>query len=390
MNKKEVAACLSAFLLLLLLGCQSVEQQAQQAYSEPKQLESMNKTDIQNICTDEQDCIELGNRLVKEISVNIPELLSMEEYEKDKNAESKANEKGLSIDAQRQNAIETQVLMKYKINAQDELVEPYQQKLDTQKWRSNSFATDLKREELEKWQKDTRLHHEMWNFYKALIPKEQRKQLTEFTVMTDGKQHVLANLIQSEDGSNKWRLEMDALDFHKADPQLVKELIHETAHLISLGEDQMQSYIEHDKPKARASQSQPKNNVKCDSLHVKEGCTKKDSYLNKFYQQFWSMYEKEWEQTNVETDAAAKRVFYDTYHQEFVSEYAITNVVEDWAETFTMFTLHDFSQNETTSESQQKFAKMKSLYAYSELVKVRTEILYQVYKLLPELKQKQN
>ncbi|MDN9008508.1 hypothetical protein [Brevibacillus laterosporus] len=387
MNKKEVAACLSAFLLLLLLGCQSVEQHAQQAYSEPKQLESMNKTDIQNICTDEQDCIELGNRLVQEISVHIPELFSMEEYVKDKNEESEANEKGLSIGEKRQYAIETHVLINYKINAQDELVEPYKQKLDTEKWRKNSSATALKREELEKWQKDTLLHQEMWNFYKALVPKEQRKQLAEFTVMTDGKQHILANLIQSEGSSTKWRLEMDALDFRKADPQLVKELIHETAHLISLGEDQMQSYIEHDKPKAQSSQSQPKNNVKCASLHVNEGCTKKDSYLNTFYQQFWSMYEKEWKQTNVENDASAKRVFYDAYHQEFVSEYAITNVAEDWAETFTMFTLHDFSQNETTSESQQKFAKMKSLYAYSELVKVRTEILYHVYKLLPELKQ---
>lgn len=387
MNKKEVAACLSAFLLLLLLGCQSVEHQAQQAHSEPKQLETLNKTDVQNICTDEQGCIELGNRLVQEISVKIPELFSMEEYVKDKNAESGAKEKGLSIDAKKPNDFESNVLIKYKIDEKDELIDPHLQKLDTKKWKKFYADTGMNSDEIEKLQNDAMLHQKMWNYYKALIPKAQRKQLTDFTVMTDGKQHILANMVQSEGESKNWNLEMDVLDVHRDNPKLVKALIHETAHLISLGEDQISSehsYIEHSSTKAKANQEA--NKVKCESLHVNEGCTKKDSYLHKFYQQFWSTYEKEWEQKNVETDEVAKRVFYDTYHQEFVSEYAITNVVEDWAETFTMFTLHDFSQNETTSESQQKFAKMKSLYAYSELVKARTEILYQLYKLLPELK----
>ncbi|RAP28219.1 hypothetical protein C2W64_00431 [Brevibacillus laterosporus] len=376
MNKKDVAACLSAFLLLLLMGCQAVEQNVQQAYSEPKQLESLSKTDLQNICAVEQDCVEVGNRLVQEINAIIPEFSSMEEYVEGDSAQSEAKEKSLSDEAKKQNEIEANVLMSYKINDKDELVEPQMQKLDSKKWGAFYTETGIKREEIEKMQKDTVLHQEVWTFYRALIPKEQRKQLKEFTIMTDGKQNILANVVQSENTAEHWKLEVDVLDASTDDPDLIKTLIHETAHLISLGEDQI--------PINEESQQEFKK--ECESLFLDEGCTSKDSYLNKFHKQFWPMYEEEWEQKKVETDEEEKLAFYDKYNQEFVSEYAITNVVEDWAETFTMFTLYDFSQNETTSESQQKFAKMKSLYAYSELVKARTEILFHLYKLLPELK----
>lgn len=377
MNKKDVAACLSAFLLLFLMGCQAVEQNVQQAYSEPKQLESLSKTDLQNICADQQDCVEVGNRLVQEINAIIPEFSSMEEYVEGNSAQSEVKEKSLSDEAKKPNEIEAIVLMSYKINDKDELVEPHMQKLYSKKWNTFYTETGIRREEIEKMQKDTVLHQEVWNFYRTLIPKEQRKQLKEFTIMTDGKQNILANVVQSENTTEDWKLEVDVLDANTDDPELIKTLIHETAHLISLGEEQIPINEE----------SQQKFKKKCESLFLDEGCTNKDSYLNKFHKQFWPMYEEEWKQKKVEMDEEAKLAFYDKYHQEFVSEYAITNVVEDWAETFTMFTLHDFSQNETTSESQQKFAKMKSLYAYSELVKARTEILFHLYKLLPEVKQ---
>ena len=70
-----------------------------------------------------------------------------------------------------------------------------------------SVSSDLQDE-----QDDAATHQQLWDYFAALIPLENRGSLAEFSVMTDGQDNVLAAVAQTYDDPNLWGLEVDIAD----------------------------------------------------------------------------------------------------------------------------------------------------------------------------------
>ncbi len=133
--------------------------------------------------------------------------------------------------------------------------------------------------------------------------------------------------------------------------QLVATLIHEYGHILTLG----------------TSEFDPRT-TDCDTLSLDEGCPRDDSIVLAFQQQFWDAYGDDApEPSNVDADIAWD--FYTAHEDDFVSDYAATNVVEDVAETFMTFVLED----EPTGDSVVA-QKILFFWSYPDLVAIRERI----------------
>jgi hypothetical protein len=135
------------------------------------------------------------------------------------------------------------------------------------------------------------------------------------------------------------------------DPQLlVATLIHEYAHVVSFDDD--------DFDRKAAS---------CDTLDLFEGCAAPDSYLYAFYERFWSGYTDAVDVENLDADAAWE--FYLDNEDDFVSDYAATNLGEDFAESFMTFVIEDaFDGSGVVAQ------KLRFFTQYPELVELREHI----------------
>ncbi len=135
------------------------------------------------------------------------------------------------------------------------------------------------------------------------------------------------------------------------DPQLlVATLIHEYAHVFSFDDDDFD-----------------RKAAVCDTLDLFEGCAATDSYLFEFYETFWSSYTDAVDVENLDADAAWK--FYLNNEDDFVSDYAATNLGEDFAESFMTFVIEDSFDGPGVAAQ-----KLRFFTQYPELVELREHI----------------
>ena len=134
------------------------------------------------------------------------------------------------------------------------------------------------------------------------------------------------------------------------DPQLlVATLIHEYAHVFSFDEEQFVT------------------DAACPTPVLLEGCTADDSYLTAFYDTFWAGYPDAVDVENLDPDLAWQ--FYETYEEDFVSDYAATNLGEDLAESFMTYVIEDAAEGPTVAAQ-----KLRFFDQYPELVALREHI----------------
>lgn len=234
-------------------------------------------------------------------------------------------------------------------------------------------------EELVKFQEQQDVHQEIWDFYTALFPKEHRSMIGNFTIITDGKNEILAAVRQTNNNPNKWVLEVDIADVANS-RELTYTLIHEFAHLLTLNTKQVTpSHDVFDNPGDQ--QVFAHEALRCDQYFMYTGCSQPKSYLNAFYDEFWVDIYSEWEDTdssNGEQRYDNLNAFYHKYQDRFVTDYAVVNPVEDIAESFSFFILSPEPTGETISEK-----KILFFYKFPELVKLRDEIRKQICLLNP-------
>lgn len=130
-------------------------------------------------------------------------------------------------------------------------------------------------------------------------------------------------------------------------------------HLISLNNTQIEDDL----------------NQYAETYTIDEGSLKKDSYLNVFYNKFWKNHRNYLDKTQRDylSEEEKQELIYDFYlehENEFVSDYAATNPVEDLAETFMYFVIEDKPKDNSI-----KSEKIKFLYNYEELVNLRNFII---------------
>ena len=226
--------------------------------------------------------------------------------------------------------------------------------------------------ELTSYQDDITSHQEIWDYFTTLIPSEMRSSLAEYSIVTDGEGNVLAAVAQTLHDPALWGLEVDINDSDDK-LNLTYTLIHEYAHLLTLGPDQVT-------PSIAVFNNPDDDDIYYDEVNAcpeyfpGEGCSRSDSYINTFFNEYWAKIYEEWQDVNlIEEDNTyyeALDEFYYTYEDQFVTDYAATNPEEDIAEAFTFFVLSSRPDGDTIAEQ-----KILFFYDYPELVALRDEII---------------
>jgi hypothetical protein len=222
------------------------------------------------------------------------------------------------------------------------------------------------------YQEDQADHQEIWDYFTALIPASERGSLAEYSIVTDGKGEILAAVTQTLYDPKLWSLEVDIRDSDDR-RDLTYTLIHEYAHLLTLGPEQVT-------PSEALFNNPYDDNIfydevtACPNYFPGEGCSATNSYINAFFDEFWADIYEEWLDINlIEDDVTyyeALDDFYYNYEDRFVTDYAATNPEEDIAEAFTFFVLSPRPNGDTIIEQ-----KISFFYRYTELIQLREEIL---------------
>ena len=172
--------------------------------------------------------------------------------------------------------------------------------------------------------------------------------MTQYRVGDSAESDTLAYVYQ-EDDPDYWVLATNLATSEDTE-QLIATLIHEYAHILTLDTTQLE-------PGASS----------CPTLELDEGCLYEDSVLQAFTKRFWSSYEDAPVSANADSDVAYE--FYLEHEDDFVSDYAATNVVEDVAESFMTFVLEEEPSSDTVVAQ-----KLLFFWDYPEFVAIRERI----------------
>jgi hypothetical protein len=220
---------------------------------------------------------------------------------------------------------------------------------------------------------DTRAEHEqIWDYFAALIPAQERNFVTEFSAMSDGRNNILAGVSRITDNPARWGLRVDVVD--ASDPyNLTYTLMHEFGHLLTLKPSQ----VAVDKSVFFNSDNQDfydRAVAACHQYFADDGCSASNSYINEFFSRYWSTFYSEWQEIDKKKGEpsyySSLHDFYKNYSDQFVTEYAATSPEEDIAESWAFFVLSPKPELNSIANE-----KILFFYEYPELVQLRQEIL---------------
>ena len=202
--------------------------------------------------------------------------------------------------------------------------------------------------------------NELRTFIINLIPASARTSIVEWELYSDEEDDTAAFVLPLEDNDlSEWLMghNLDIVwDFQGnfIYGETAYTSIHEIAHVITLEESQVTVGV---------------NESNCDNFFPGEGCSKSDSYINQFFQTFWTDIYAEnrgLDENNIDQIDA----FYDKYSDQFVTAYAATNPGEDIAESFSYFMMGDDIPAGNSIQDQ----KVRFWQDYSEMVALRQQI----------------
>lgn len=225
------------------------------------------------------------------------------------------------------------------------------------------------------------LHQSLWDRARAVIPDEYESYIKHFRISSDGVDNIMAYVEASETESetdlSSWTLAVDILDvIDRRGEAKLKEmdetLIHEFGHILSFNSGQADPVPLED----MEDESWMENWDFSDRYRSYDAVSHKDSYLNLFFQEFWGTERLE-EWLNLESEDLSEEDYYAAmnrmsikYHTDFVSDYAMTNAEEDFAESFTRFVMEE-DQDESEFLSGRK---VNFFYRFPELREMRLEM----------------
>ena len=219
-------------------------------------------------------------------------------------------------------------------------------------------------------QEDEARHEAMWQEFTALIPREARTDITRYGIFTDGAENTMAYVHLNDDAPLTWAINLDAIDAEDRNEQ-INTLVHEYGHVLTLNNEQVpfnaDAYFTEDEALVEEIAAD------CPTYFTGEGCAKPDSYVNLFYQQFWRDIIEAHQEASADGDDAIYE-FYEDRRDEFVSDYAATNLGEDITESWTNFVLNEKPTGNAIADQ-----KVLFFYDFPELVELRGKILARLY-----------
>jgi len=198
------------------------------------------------------------------------------------------------------------------------------------------------------------LFRQIWRNVKQILPEPWLKDsFSEFHIHSDGEEGTLAYVQLDEYQDDRWVIAFDDVDYSGVDDkEFIHTVIHEFGHVVFLNENQIDAEVTED----------------CDTYLLEEGCAFRRSHLNRFYQTFW--------QDLIDENAAAEGdedqllIFYRRYQDQFISEYAATDPIEDAAEVFTHFVLREKPHDNGSVVTR----KIRFLHTLKPLVELREQL----------------
>jgi hypothetical protein len=195
----------------------------------------------------------------------------------------------------------------------------------------------------------------MWQLLEELAPTEEVfNSIVSFTTYYDEKDLSDASVTLSDDSDEDFDFELNfaaARDFES----LIPIIVHEFAHILSLKDDQVTSYEEDETL-----------DETCEQYLIGEGCLLEDSYLGNYYDMFWNGNPDFQEE---DRKASKTEAFFATRQDAYVSDYATTNPIEDFAESFMYYTTKESIESDTI-----KGQKVNFFQSYPELVDYRARV----------------
>ncbi len=182
-----------------------------------------------------------------------------------------------------------------------------------------------------------------WERFNEVIPLKYHSEIVTYQPI-DGQYGIDGTVAPASDDRTTWVLMLDTTG-DTEQSELERTMIHEFAHLLTLRLDQLPAGSEEGI---------------CDTYYISDGCMYAESYLAVFGDIFW-------DGENGEEEGTAEERFRP---EDYVTEYAATNSVEDIAESFAEFIVNpDKWQGETIADQKVQFFE-----EYQELVTLRDEV----------------
>jgi hypothetical protein len=218
-------------------------------------------------------------------------------------------------------------------------------------------------------QEDYATQERIWDYASSLLPAEDLNMINQYLIYTDGADNELAYVYYDDkQGRTKWMLAVDVVDANQP-VQLTHTLVHEYGHLLTLNADQIPEDSDYWGWDQEASG--------CDTFTYYYGCTNEDSYINLFYEAFWVDIFPDWKEIvgdpsedleDYDVDAVER--FYEMYSDQFIDDYAPTEIGEDIAESFEYFVLKPMPDGDSIPEQ-----KILFFYQFPELVELREQMI---------------
>ncbi len=214
-------------------------------------------------------------------------------------------------------------------------------------------------------------HEDLWILLVVLLPSDYvERYVVEFTVFDS--EDTLAYV--SELAEDQWEFAISI----NADPERAVTIVHEFGHIVALNNTQYDTYptiiSDNEEPLSEDefSDGLEKDMAACSSIVFEDGCAIEDSYLAMFTEEFWVDYDVG---NILELDVDESfGYFFDDNPDAFVSEYAATNPIEDFAESFSYFVGLDKEDYPVDGDLYEMDAKILWFEQFPELVDMRETI----------------
>ncbi len=191
---------------------------------------------------------------------------------------------------------------------------------------------------------------EVWElFQRVASPDFAAEVVLQYRVGDAPESDTLAYVYQDETDPTYWILAANLATAEDPD-LLVATLIHEYAHILTLSTDEFDE-----------AGTCP------EEFEMSEGCPAEGSTIAGFRDRFWAGYDDAPATDNDDEDVASE--FYLAHEDDFVSDYAATNLVEDLAESFMTYVLEESSDGSGVVA-----AKLAFFDEYPELAAIRERI----------------
>lgn len=213
-------------------------------------------------------------------------------------------------------------------------------------------------------QRSKPLHQRVWQRFNTLFPRPMHPHINCFIAMTDGNKGLSA-YVRAAHRPGKWCLAVDISEMAPGNKirqlRADRTLIHEFAHVLMVREDQY-GYDNY--------------GPQCMATETLTGCPKPDAYFTRFWLAFW-LANPELGQpvpslTPLANTGGPER--YKKFPEKFVSIYAATNAVEDFAESWMTFVLKPDVSSGGPDANLEKKSKVLFFNQFPELVALRAKV----------------